>query len=40
LTSGRGTQFDLDVLDAFERGLDDVLAIRADSVTDSELLAA
>lgn len=40
LASGRGTQFDPDVLDAFERGLDDVLAIRARTVTDSELLAA
>jgi HD domain len=40
MRDGRGTQFDADVLDAFERGLDAVLAIRARSVTDTELLAA
>jgi hypothetical protein len=40
LTEGRGSQFDPDVLDAFERGLDEVLAIRARTVADVELLAA
>jgi putative two-component system response regulator len=40
LNDGRGTQFDPDVLDAFERGLDEVLAIRGRTVTDAELLAA
>jgi len=40
LNGGRCTQFDPDVLDAFERGLDDVLAIRGRTVTDAELLAA
>jgi hypothetical protein len=40
LTDGCGTQFDPDVVDAFERGLDEVLAIRGRTVTDAELLAA
>ena len=37
---GRGTQFDSDVLDAFERSLSEILEIRAQTVTDRELLAA
>jgi two-component system, response regulator RpfG len=43
LTDGRGTQFDEAVLDAFEHGLGEILAIRARTVTDapaSEPLAA
>jgi putative two-component system response regulator len=40
LDDGRATQFDPDVLDAFERGLDEVLAIRGRTVADPELLAA
>ena len=40
LTEGRATQFDTDVLDAFERGLDDILAIRSRTVRDAALLVA
>jgi HD-GYP domain-containing protein (c-di-GMP phosphodiesterase class II) len=40
LTEARGTQFDPDVLDAFERGLGEVLEIRAQTISDAELLAA
>jgi HD domain len=40
LTGGCGTQFDPDVVGAFERGLDEVLAIRGRTVSDAELLAA
>jgi hypothetical protein len=36
LAEGRGTQFDGAVLDAFERGLDDILAIRAETVGDGK----
>jgi putative two-component system response regulator len=40
LTEGRGTQFDAVVLDAFQRGLDDILAIRSRTLRDIELLVA
>jgi HD-GYP domain-containing protein (c-di-GMP phosphodiesterase class II) len=40
LGEGRGAQFDSDVLDAFETGLEEILAIRAQTITDAELLAA
>jgi putative two-component system response regulator len=40
LTEGRGTQFDAVVLDAFQRGLDDILAIRSRTLRDIGLLVA
>jgi putative two-component system response regulator len=40
LTEGRGTQFDAVVLDAFQGGLDDILAIRSRTLRDTELLVA
>jgi hypothetical protein len=40
MTEGGGTQFDTAVLDAFQRGLDDILAIRARTLRDTELLVA
>ena len=35
LADGRGTQFDAAVLEAFERGLHDILAIRARTSRDA-----
>ena len=40
LTGGRGSQFDAAVVDAFERGLAEILEIRAQTVTDADLVAA
>jgi HD domain len=40
LIDGRGTQFDSVVVDAFERGLDDILAIRSRTVPDAPLPVA
>jgi hypothetical protein len=40
LAEGRGSQFDATVLDAFEDGLEEILAIRAQTISDTELVAA
>jgi len=40
IAEGRGEQFDADVLDAFEAGLEEILAIRAQTIADDPALVA
>jgi putative two-component system response regulator len=40
MAEGRGEQFDADVLDAFEEGLEEILAIRAQTIADRPALVA